>query len=430
MSRPSLPDLLPLVGSSRERFENLAARIGSRTRPAAGPALREEYWRSLHELFTRDVTHADLSRLLQHEVRETFSFLTREVDTSDLAALPWWRRYPRALVRFFLAVAYRLNPWRRVLFAASMIALGVAWLGFALGLAAQGPFTLAPLVQGHTWLLLSATLFALLLVLELRDKLSLKGDLEIARQIQFGLLPFEPWDRDGVRIATAMRPANTVGGDYFDVIDLGEGRLAVAVGDVAGKGMPAALLMALLQGSLRTLVSAGLRGSDLMTKLNAHLCANIPSNRLITLLYAELDPATGAFRYVNAGHNPPFLLQAGHTPARLAATAMALGITADAEFESMTLELEPGDRLVLYTDGITEAEDAGDREYGDARLGAWLQANREQPGRVLIDGVIGEVLEHCGNARPRDDMTLMCLEWAGARSSAAPPAPATGRAVA
>jgi len=126
-------------------------------------------------------------RLLQHELRETFSFLTREVDTSDLAALPWWRRHPRALVRFFLAVAYRLNPWRRVLFAASMIALGAAWLAFALGLVAQGPFSLAPLLTGHSWLLVAATLLALLLVLELRDKLSLKGDLEIARQIQFGL---------------------------------------------------------------------------------------------------------------------------------------------------------------------------------------------------------------------------------------------------
>jgi len=260
MRRSPLPDLLPLAGSSRERFETLAARIGSRARPAAGPALREEYWRSLHELFTRDVTHADLSRLLQHELRETFSFLTREVDTSDLHGLPWWRRHPRALVRFFLAVAYRLSPWRRVLFAASMIALGFAWLGFALSLGVEGPFTIAPLFQGHSWLLVAATLLAFLLVLELRDKLSLKGDLEIARQIQFGLLPFEPWDKDGVRIATAMRPANTVGGDYFDVIELGDGRLAVAVGDVAGKGMPAALLMALLQGSLRTLVSAGLRG--------------------------------------------------------------------------------------------------------------------------------------------------------------------------
>jgi sigma-B regulation protein RsbU (phosphoserine phosphatase) len=174
--------------------------------------------------------------------------------------------------------------------------------------------------------------------------------------------------------------------------------------------MPAALLMALLQGSLRTLLSAGLRGAELMAKLNAHLCANIPSNRLITLVYGELHSESGRLVYVNAGHNPPFLLAAGHEPLRLGATAIALGITTETDFQAMTLELDPGDRLVLYTDGITEAEDPADRQYGEARLAAWLQANREQPGRVLIDGVIAEVLEHCGNARPRDDMTLMCLE--------------------
>jgi len=412
MTRTPLGGFEAHASGSRERFDELSARFG-RSRPAAGPALREEYWSSLRELFTRDVTHADLSRLLQHEVRETFHFLTREVDTTDLGALPWWRRYPRSVMRFFLAVAYRLNPWRRVLFAASAIALGISWVFYLLHVAAHGPFSLAPLFEGTTFLLLAATLFGLLLVLELRDKLSLKGDLEIARQIQFGLLPFEPYDKDGIRIATVMRPANTVGGDYFDVIELGPGQLAVAVGDVAGKGMPAALLMALLQGSLRTLLSAGLRGEEVVAKLNAHLCANIPSNRLITLVYAELDVASGHLRYVNAGHNPPFLLAAGQPPARLAATAMALGVTTDTDFTAMTLELEPGERVVLYTDGITEAEDAGDREYGDARLGAWLQANRECPGRALIDGVIAEVLEHCGHALPRDDMTLMCLERVG-----------------
>jgi serine phosphatase RsbU (regulator of sigma subunit) len=268
-------------------------------------------------------------------------------------------------------------------------------------------------VQGLDVTLVAATLLFVLLTMELRDKLTLKGDLEIARQIQFGLLPFEPYDKDGVRIATVMRPANTVGGDYFDVIELGPGQLAIAVGDVAGKGMPAALLMALLQGSLRTLLSAGLRGEELVAKLNAHLCANIPSNRLITLFYAELDAATGEMRYVNAGHNPPFLMRPGEPPARLAATSMALGVTTDTDFTAMTLELELYERLVLYTDGITEAEDARDREFGDARLGAWLQANREKPGQLLIDGVIAEVLAHCGNARPRDDMTLMCLERVG-----------------
>jgi serine phosphatase RsbU (regulator of sigma subunit) len=394
---------------SRERFDDLAARLG-RARPAAGPALRDEYWRSLHELFTRDLTHAELSRLLQHELRETFQFLTREVDTTDLGALPWWQRYPRSVLRLFLAVAYRLSPWRRVLFAASAMTLAVAWAAFAVHLMRVGPFAPSALLEGSTWLLAAATLLALLLVLELRDKLSLKGDLEVARQIQFGLLPFEPYAKDGVRIESAMRPANTVGGDYFDVIETGEATLAIAVGDVAGKGMPAALLMALLQGSLRTLLSAGLRGEELVSRLNAHLCANIPSNRLITLVYAELDCASGRLRYVNAGHNPPFLLTPGHAPARLAATAMALGVTTETSFTEMTLELEPGERIVFYTDGVTEAEDVADREYGDARLGAWLQANRERPPRGLIDGVIQEVLDHCGAARPRDDMTLLCLE--------------------
>jgi sigma-B regulation protein RsbU (phosphoserine phosphatase) len=184
------------------------------------------------------------------------------------------------------------------------------------------------------------------------------------------------------------------------------------VGDVAGKGMPAALLMALLQGSLRTLISAGFRGSDLVAKLNAHLCANIPSNRLITFFYGELDPASGELVYINCGHNPPFLLLPGQRSARLAATAMALGITTETDFPSESLTLRPGDRLVLYTDGVTEAEDARDLEYGEARLLGWLEANREEPGRRLIDGVVSDVLRHCGSARPRDDMTLMCLERA------------------
>jgi hypothetical protein len=409
MSRSPFADLSALAERSRERFEDFAGRFRTTARKAGPPALTEGYWQALHDLFTRDVTPEGLRQLLQHEAHETFRFLTREVDVADLAGLPWYERHPRSLWRFFLAVAFRLTPWRRVLFAAAAIALALGWLGFLAHLLAVGPFSLEPLANVRTWLLLAATVFFFLLTLELRDKLSLKGDLEVARQIQFGLLPFEPFEKDGVSICTAMRPANTVGGDYFDVIELGHGRLAVAVGDVAGKGMPAALLMALLQGSLRTLASAGLRGGELVAKLNAHLCDNIPSNRLITLFYGELDTATGRLAYVNAGHNPPFLLPAADPPARLAANAMALGITTETPFASMTVDLGPGDRLLLYTDGVTEAEDVRDREYGEARLEGWLRANREAPGRRLIDGVIAEVLEHCGAARPRDDMTLMCL---------------------
>ena len=408
MSRATLASAV--AEKSRERFEELASRFGPRPRPASRPALTEGYWDALRDLFTRDVTHQGLRELVEHEAQETFRFLTREVNLDDLSARPWYERWPKSALRFFLAVAYRLSPRRRVLFAVAVMVLAAGWLGLALHALETGPFSLRPMGNPLSWLLLAGTVLFFLLALELRDKLGLKGDLEVARQIQFGLLPFEPVEREGVKIATAMRPANTVGGDYFDLIDLGEHRLAFAVGDVAGKGMPAALLMALLQGSLRTLLSAGFRGSDLAAKLNAHLCANIPSNRLITFFYGELDTASGQLDYVNCGHNPPLLLAHGHPPARLTATAMALGVTQDTDFPSMSIELEPGDRLVLYTDGVTEAESPKDEEFGEARLCAWLQANRDEPGRRLIDGVITEVLHHCGTARPRDDMTLMCID--------------------
>jgi sigma-B regulation protein RsbU (phosphoserine phosphatase) len=181
------------------------------------------------------------------------------------------------------------------------------------------------------------------------------------------------------------------------------------MGDVAGKGMPAALLMALLQGSLRTLLTAGHRGAELMAKLNAHLFANIPSNRLVTLFYGELDPSTGRLVYVNAGHNPPLLVRRGGGLDGLVATAVALGVVAETPCEVGQVELGPGDRLLLYTDGVTEAENGLEEEYGESRLRAFLEGHRDDTDRGLLDGVIASVLLFGGGVRPRDDMTLMVV---------------------
>ena len=408
MTRATLADLSLLAEKSRERFEDLATRFRASQRKAGPPALTEGYWQSLRDLFTRDVTPEGLRQLVQHEAHETFRFLTREVDVADLAGLPWYERHPRSFWRFFLAVAFRLSPWRRVFFAASAIALVLGWLGFLGYLLSVGPFSLEPVFRFQTWALLASTALFFLLTLELRDKLSLKGDLEVARQIQFGLVPQEPWAREGIAIHASMRPANTVGGDYYDVIDLG-GPVAFVVGDVAGKGMPAALLMALLQGSLRTLLTAGLRGPELVGKLNAHLHANIPSNRLVTFFYGEIDPATGRVAYVNAGHNPPFVLRQDGSSERLAATGVALGVLPETSFEAGDLYLQPGERVLLFTDGITEAENARDEEFGDGRLAASLDARRGLADGALIEALREEVLGHCGTARPRDDMTLMVV---------------------
>jgi hypothetical protein len=398
-----------------DRYDRFAASFSARKRRAAkGGADRppqDEYWQSVQDLFTSGVTQQGLRELVQYETRETYHFFTRELDLSDLEGRPWFVRHPAAAWRVFEAMAYRLNPARRILFAAAVPLLALGWWVYLVHTVARGG-VLGFAFGFLTWEGLqvgSATLLCFLLLLELRDKLGLKSDLEVARQIQFGLLPFDPVAREGLAICTAMRPANTVGGDYFDVVELGQGRVAVVMGDVAGKGMPAALLMALLQGSLRTLLTAGLRGADLIAKLNAHLFANIPSNRLVTLFYAEIDPGNGRMLYVNAGHNPPCLVRADGGVERFAATGLALGVLADPEYVMYETELEPGDRLLLYTDGVTEAENTLGEEYGDSRLVGFLEAHRGDTDRALLDGLVANVLLHGGPVKPRDDMTLMVV---------------------
>jgi hypothetical protein len=394
----------------RQRLDAFAARFAERARPSEPrprsdrPPDTDDYWRSVQELFTRDVTEQGLRELVAHETQDTFRYFSREIDFAGLTRLSWYKRYPLAAWKVYLAVAFRLSPARRVVFAAAAAMLALGWLRYLI----EGTAGVGFSSPGFFWVLVAATVLFGLLILELRDKLVLKGDLEIARQIQFGLLPFEPYEREGVVVCAAMRPANTVGGDYFDVIEIDDGRVAVAVADVAGKGMPAALLMALLQGSLRTLLTAGFRGAALVGKLNAHLQANIPANRLVTLFYAEFDPADGRLAYVNAGHNAPFLLHRTGVE-RLRATDVALGVVAGQQFQQPQTLLDPGDRLFVYTDGVTEAFDARDHEYGDERLAAMLASRRHLSNAELLQAVQADVLAHCGSVRPHDDMTMLVL---------------------
>jgi len=393
----------------KQRFEAFAARFAEKGHPGAAGApaapAPDDYWQSLQDLFTRDVTAREFRDLVGRDREDTWRFFTREIDFSGLDRKPWFARYPAMAWKIFLTMAFRLSPARRVIFAASGLLLFVAWVKFLLTHADLSGWGLLSM-EGS---LVAATLLFALLLVELGDKLALKGDLEIARQIQFGLLPFAPFSRAGTSIHTAMRPANTVGGDYFDVIELPDGHIALAMGDVAGKGMPAALLMALLQGSLRTLITAGFRGAELVRTLNDHLYANIPRNRLVTLFYAELDPATGLLHYVNAGHNAPFLLRPGGGN-RLVTTGVALGVVGGSAFEERGETLASGERLFLFTDGVTEAFDPQDREYGEDRLQGLLVSNHRLRSPELIDAVREDVLAFCGAARPRDDMTMMLVE--------------------
>lgn len=364
------------------------------------PALDDDYWRSVRELFTRDVTAKGLIQLARYDIDETARFFMRGVDLKRFRHLPWFLRLPRAAWSIFVAMAHQLSPARRLVFAIAVPTL-------ALSIFRQ--VMTRPIAIWEIWLLIAATLIFGLLLLELRDKLMLRHDLDVARQIQAGLVPSGSYNKGGYAVDASMRPADSVGGDYFDIIELRDGGVALAVGDVAGKGMPAALMMASLQGSLHTLIGAGARGTDLMTKLNGHLSAHIPSNRLVTFFYAELSGSGAGFRYINAGHNPPIVLRRQGGVEKLGANAIALGIFPDAVFEIGELSLDPGDVLLLYTDGITEAVGPEDQEYGEDRLVGFLSSHTHLARKEFLDSLRSEVLAFCGPVRPRDDMTLMLV---------------------
>lgn len=395
----------------RERLSDFAGQFKEKVRaskqerkgPTGHRRVDSIYW-NLRDLFTKDVTGQDLRKLVQHDTRETFNYFTREIDFDSLRSLPWYKQYPIAFWRIFQALAYRLSPPRRIAFAVAILAL---LLGLLEILSNGRMAVLVPDTSGRAWWFISIALLIALLCMELRDKLDLKSDLEIARQIQLGLVPSRPFEREGIAIHCHMRPANTVGGDYFDIVELDTTTVGFVIGDVAGKGMPAALLMALLQGSLRTLITAGFRGSELIAKLNEYLCTNIPSSSLVTFFYGELTLATGEIRYVNAGHNPPFVIRHDQSMERLPSTSIPLGINRQSCFSDSVTQLASGDRLFLFTDGVTEAFNTEDVEYGETRLTEFLKTRQDLPEDQLIHALIADVLSFCGNAKPHDDMTLM-----------------------
>ena len=391
-----------------QRLAGLEERFGSRRRAKSVPpgqttGIPKSFYSSLRDLFTQGVTNQALKELVKRDLLETLDFFTRTIDFASLRSRPWYKRYPGIGWETFLSLAYRLSPARRVAFA-------VAALSFLVGSLRLLGSSQTSYHSGTRWWLVALMMVTALLFLELRDKLDLKHDLEIARDIQFGLVPPTPFQQDEITIHCHMRPANTVGGDYYDIIDIGNRNIAVVLADVAGKGMPAALLMALLQGSLRTLITAGLRGSELIRQLNTYLYINIPDGSLVTLFHGELNTTTGELHYVNAGHNAPFLVHRDQTQERLESTSVALGVLRDPTFQEQCHQIGRGDHLLLFTDGIPEAFNTEDREYGEVRLSEFLKIQTKLPQNEMLQALIRDVLSFCGEARPADDMTIMSIK--------------------
>ena len=229
-----------------------------------------------------------------------------------------------------------------------------------------------------------------------------------AKAIQEKLLPREIPQMPGYQIATAWQSARLVGGDYFDILPLDDQTLGICIADVAGKGMPAALLMSNLQAAVRGLSSLSIAPDLLCSRLNSIVYRNTGSDRFITFFYAHLDGSTRRLAYVNAGHNAPFVVRSDGSHERLRDGGAVLGVFASRNYEMGSTQLSAGDRVIMFTDGVTEACNPVGEEFGEARLLRLLEDHRTLSANELQGKIIAVVAEFSGG-RWQDDATLLVL---------------------
>jgi sigma-B regulation protein RsbU (phosphoserine phosphatase) len=236
-------------------------------------------------------------------------------------------------------------------------------------------------------------------------------EIEIAREVQQRLFPQRIPAIAGVSVAGMCRPASGVGGDYYDLFEMDDGHLGFAIGDVSGKGISAALIMASLRASLRSLVLDDPGDlARMMQKVNRLVYEASSSSRYATFFFATFNPKTREFRYVNAGHNPPVLMKETSGERRLEAGGPVVGLLPLAEYEAQSLILEPGDLLVAYTDGISEAMTADYEEWGEDRMLAAVPCRPNVPAAEVLEGIFRAADEFTAGAEQHDDMTLLVMK--------------------
>jgi serine phosphatase RsbU (regulator of sigma subunit) len=321
------------------------------------------------------------------------------------------RRAWRTAKAVFWAILEKLTPARRVLVLLGLILL--FWPSVAFTYTNGENRVEIHEIDLHVW---GGLLLLLVLLLELADRVVMKRDLEIAKDIQAWLLPGAPLQIPGYQIAYATRPANTVAGDYYDVIlrpgrEPSADRILFVVADVAGKSIPAAMVMATFQASLRTLSTGGGALEELAAGVNRYSCSNSQGGtRFTTAFFAELDPLTGDVTYINAGHNVPILRKRSGVIERLEAGGMPVGIFADTPYQVGKTRLEGGDWLVIFTDGVVEAVNAKDEEYGEPALIRLVDRESGSVPAELLRRLLTELDQYVGNTPQHDDITCLLLK--------------------
>jgi len=349
-----------------------------------------------------DLNRKDLGRSFGRDLKDSYRFYIDEDKRARLERkrriMPWIY-LPVWLLR---GLVLKLSPARRLLV---LVCLVFAYAGRVS-------------LHWHGWLFqinLTVTAFLILLLvlgLELKDKLLARDELRIGRLVQLALLPETSPNLPGWDIWLFSRPANEVCGDMVDYIEAGKGRLGLTLADVSGKGLGAALLMAKLQATQRALYDRLGSLSDMGTRLNRILWRDIPRGSFATLVHLVIEAESGRVRVLNAGHIPPAVIRA-HTVEHLAPVTPPLGVVQDIVCLEQAVELDPGDTLLVYSDGLTEAANRRGEFYGDERLAAFLPTLGGLSAEEAGARIVSEAETFIGNEWPSDDLSIILLRRAG-----------------
>ena len=389
--------------------------MSTATTPTGAPSAQPVTFGTRVQNFWQRVTEGlQVSQLwsqFESEARASYRLYSKDVEAKTPAGLTDRGRHLHIIKEFFWAVFEKLSPARRVLLLAALVMLVIPHTGFQLG--GEGNKVYSVEFDLHFW---GALLLLLLLILEIGDRVVMKRDLQIAREIQTWLLPGAPPRIPGLAIAYATRPANTVAGDYYDVFPRPgktneDNRVVLAVADVAGKSIPAAMLMATFQASLKTLSTAQVALPELAANMNRYACTNSQGGlRFTTAFLAEYDPARRHLDYINAGHNNPILRRASGQIERLDVGGLPFGIQPDVTYQAGTATLAPGDWLIVFTDGLVEAQNARQEEYGEARLMTALEYGKSFEPSEMLKRLMTELDLFVGTTPQHDDVTCMLLK--------------------
>jgi serine phosphatase RsbU (regulator of sigma subunit) len=354
----------------------------------------------LRRAIVDDLTKGNLLDSLKRDFKEMYRFYLDDETKRRLEVYGRVKRFFYVSWHLLKSLLLKLNPTRRFLLLLSIIFLFVGDVSYS-----SGKGNLQFSVNGN---LSSYLLLLLVLMLELKDKLLAHDELQIGRTVQRSLLPEENPTLSGWSIWLFTRPANEVGGDLVDYIKLDENRIGIALGDVAGKGLGAALLMSKLQSTLRAIASEYESLSELAQRINRIFCRDGLPNRFSTMIYFELLRDSGVVRLVNCGHFPPVVVR-GTSVEELPRGGPALGLIKSAKFEEQVTDLGHNDLLLVYSDGVTEARNEWDEFFGDQRLFSILKESGGISPEKLGEKILSRVDAFVGDAPRSDDLSLVVI---------------------